>query len=232
MTDRYVAIVTGASRGLGLETAKALAALDYLVVATARAQDAAGHAAALLGSDRAVGRALDVADESSVDAFFDWLAEAYGRIDVLVNNAGRTFGSFQADIAATPPEQIVEAVDNNALGAYRAIRRALPMMNSAGYGRIVNISSGMGGLAEMGGGAIPYRISKTAMNAVTRIAASEAAANVKVNAVCPGWVRTDMGGEHAPRSLEEGVAGIVWAATLANDGPTGGFFRDGEPIAW
>jgi NAD(P)-dependent dehydrogenase (short-subunit alcohol dehydrogenase family) len=111
------------------------------------------------------------------------------------------------------------------------IHFALPEMNRKGVGRIVNVSSGMGRLSFMGGGDVAYRISKTAMNAVTRVATSQAKGDVKVNSVCPGWVRTDMGGPGATRSLEEGAAGIVWAATVPNDGPNGGFFRDGTAIS-
>jgi NAD(P)-dependent dehydrogenase (short-subunit alcohol dehydrogenase family) len=112
------------------------------------------------------------------------------------------------------------------------IQHALPAMNSHGWGRIVNISSGMGQLSEMGGGSVAYRLSKTAMNAITRFANAEAKPNVKINSICPGWVRTDMGGASAPRTLEQGASGVVWAATLPDNGPSGGFFRDGKAIAW
>jgi NAD(P)-dependent dehydrogenase (short-subunit alcohol dehydrogenase family) len=109
----------------------------------------------------------------------------------------------------------------------------LPLMKKNDYGRVVNVSSGMGQLNDMGGAWPAYRISKTALNALTRIFAAElAGTNVKVNSVCPGWVRTAMGGRSATRSLQEGAAGIVWAATIEDDGPTGGFFRDGERIEW
>jgi NAD(P)-dependent dehydrogenase (short-subunit alcohol dehydrogenase family) len=129
-------------------------------------------------------------------------------------------------------ETILDAVDNNALGALRMIRRALPAMNRNRYGRIVNVSTGMSSLSDMGGGSVPYRISKTALNAITRVAHAEAGRNVKVNSVCPGWVRTDMGGASAPRGVAKGAAGIVWAATLPDDGPSGGFFRDGKAVDW
>jgi NAD(P)-dependent dehydrogenase (short-subunit alcohol dehydrogenase family) len=150
----------------------------------------------------------------------------------LVNNAGRIYGGYGRSLAETPTDIVAEAFNNNALGAMRMIARALPLMQRNGYGRIVNVSTGMAGLAEMGTGAAPYRISKTALNAITRIASGEAGKNIKVNSVCPGWVRTDMGGAEATRSLEEGAAGIGWAATLPDSGPSGGFFRDGKPISW
>lgn len=228
-----IAVVTGAAQGLGLETVRELAETGMQVVLTARRQARIDAALAELGNPANVeGHPLDVADQASVDALFSWLERAHGRIDVLVNNAGRIYGGYGAHIAETDPAAIIEAIDNNALGAYRMIRKALPLMNENGYGRIVNVSSGMGALTDMGGGAIPYRLSKTALNAVTRIAGAEARGNVKINVVCPGWVRTEMGGSGANRTIPEGAAGIVWAATLADNGPNGGFFRDGRPIAW
>ena len=112
------------------------------------------------------------------------------------------------------------------------MRALVPKMNAAGYGRVVNVSSGMGGVADMGGGYTAYRASKAALNAITRVFAHEARGDVKVNAVCPGWVRTDMGGPNANRAIDEGIAGIVWAATLPADGPHNGFFRDGVAVDW
>ena len=107
------------------------------------------------------------------------------------------------------------------------------MMIAGGYGRVVNVSSGMGSLSDMGGRSLGYKASKTALNALTRVLAGEVKGEgIKVNAVCPGWVRTDMGGPSASRSLEQGASGIVWAATLPEDGPSGGFFRDGKPLDW
>ena len=114
----------------------------------------------------------------------------------------------------------------------RTMHRAVTLMERGNYGRIVNVSSGMGALNEMGSGWPAYRVSKTALNALTRIADQESSPAIKVNAVCPGWVRTDMGGPSATRSVQKGVEGIIWAATLDDDGPSGGFFRDGMPIEW
>src|SRR5690606_4813134 len=131
-----------------------------------------------------------------------------------------------------PATLVAEALNVNALGPYRTCQRALPWMNEAGYGRIVNVSSGMGALADMGRGTAAYRISKTALHAVTVQFHLEARTGVKGNAVCPGWVQTDLGGASATRSVEQGIVGIIWAATLADDGPSGGFFRDGEPLSW
>lgn len=233
------AVITGANRGLGFATARALAELGYRVVVTARDLAKAEDAAGQLTRDglQAFGASLDVSIDQSVNAFFDWLDERGLGIDVLINNAGAIFERQHADrwdvgVLEVPADVAATAFDTNTLGAYRMMMRALPRMNEAGFGRIVNVSSGMGALHEMGGGYPAYRMSKAALNAATRIFALEASGDVKVNAVCPGWVQTDMGGDHATRTIEEGIAGIVWAATLPGDGPTNGFFRDGRPIAW
>ncbi|MFZ0257250.1 MAG: SDR family NAD(P)-dependent oxidoreductase [Gammaproteobacteria bacterium] len=234
-----IAVVTGANRGLGLQTARELAMRGYRAVLGSRDMAKADAAAADL---RAAGlevhaTLLDVRSDAIVETFVSAVKDEHGRIDVLVNNAGSI---VEADLghgappstSDVPAEMILRAFDNNAVGAYRLCRSVLPLMNAAGYGRIVNVSSGMGALNEMVDGWPAYRISKAALNAVTRIFAAEAGSGVKINSVCPGWVRTDMGGANAPRDIEEGAAGIVWAATLPDDGPSGGFFRDRQSIAW
>ncbi len=228
-----LAVVTGARRGLGFETCRRLACEGMTVVLTARSLDRATDAVEMLRGEGldVHAEALDVGSDDSVEGFFGRV-EKLGNISVLVNNAGTIFEGQSTPTLQVSPATIAQAFENNALGAWRTMRAALPQMNAAGYGRIVNVSSGMGGLAEMGGGWPAYRVSKTAMNAFTRLGHLEAGPNVKVNAVCPGWVRTDMGGAGADRSIDEGVAGILWAATLPDDGPSGGFFRDGKSIAW
>lgn len=237
--EQRIAVVTGANRGLGLQTARELALRGYRVVLGCR--DVAKGEAAAAGL-RTAGlevhaTLLDVRSDAIVDTFITTVREEHGRIDVLVNNAGSI---IEADLGHgappstvdVPAETILRAFDNNTVGAYRLCRAVLPLMNAARYGRIVNVSSGMGALDEMVGGWPAYRISKAALNAVTRVFAAEAGSGVKINSVCPGWVRTDMGGANAPRDIEEGATGIVWAATLPDDGPTGGFFRDRQAIAW
>ncbi len=225
-----VAVITGAAKGLGLETARQLSNLGLRVILTGRDETALANAAKSI--ENAEWHGLDVADAASVATFFDWLEERHGRLDVLVNNAGRVYGGHAATILETDPEVVSEAVRNNAIGAFRMMQRALPMMAQGGYGRIVNVSSGMGALTDMGSGAVPYRTSKATLNALTLLTAHEAPEGIKVNAVCPGWVRTDMGGPSATRDVEKGACGITWAATLPDNGPTGGFFRDGAEIAW
>lgn len=233
------AVITGANRGLGLGTARELAERGYHVVLTARSRARASDAAESL---RAEGldvepAELDVSSDASVDAFFAWLDERSLPIDVLVNNAGAIFERQHADrwdvgVLEVPSTVVADAFNTNSLGAYRMMARALPRMNAAGHGRIVNVTSGMGALTDMGGGYPAYRMSKAALNAATRVFAQEARGDVKVNCVCPGWVKTDMGGGGATREIAEGVSGIVWAATLPSDGPNNGFFRDGKPIDW
>jgi len=238
MTDSTrLAVVTGAYRGLGLETCRQLAGRGIRVILTARAADKAQAAAHALQAQRldVLPHALDVTDAASVDALARHLKETYGRLDVLVNNAGifvdpypPATGSsvFDADF-----ELIHKSMETNAYGALRVARALIPLMN--GRGAVVNVSSGMGQLSDMNGCCPGYRLSKTALNAVTRILADELKqTKVKVNSVCPGWVRTEMGGANAERSVEEGAAGIVWAACLTDEGPSGGFYRDGKVIPW
>ncbi|HLT38419.1 MAG TPA: SDR family NAD(P)-dependent oxidoreductase [Enhygromyxa sp.] len=225
--------MTGASRGLGRATAIALAERGMKVVLSAptlaEAEATVAELDARLGI---VARQLDVSRDEQVAALFDELHQQFGRLDVLVNNAGIIPEGPGATALEVPATLVAEALNVNALGPYRTCQRALPWMNEAGYGRIVNVSSGMGALADMGRGTAAYRISKTALHAVTVQFHLEARTGVKVNAVCPGWVQTDLGGASATRSVEQGIVGIIWAATLADDGPSGGFFRDGEPLSW
>jgi NAD(P)-dependent dehydrogenase (short-subunit alcohol dehydrogenase family) len=218
-------LVTGANRGLGLEVCRQLAARGHRVWLGAR-DLAKGRAAArsLRGNVDAV--ELDVADPAAPARAL----AAIGAIDVLVNNAGVHFDEWQ--YALNADWKIVgEAFATNVFGAWRCAQCFAPAMRDAGWGRIVNVSSEAGSLAEMGAGTPAYATSKAALNALTRVLAGElGGSGVLVNAVCPGWTATDMGG--GGRAVAEGAAGIVWAATLPDDGPTGGFFRDGRRLRW
>jgi NAD(P)-dependent dehydrogenase (short-subunit alcohol dehydrogenase family) len=236
MSEQPVAIVTGAYRGLGLETARRLAALGYRVLLTARREAEGQTAAQALAAQGLPVRfhPLDVTDESSIQALAETV-RGLGRLDVLVNNAGiapdLAFGSSDASVFRASLDGVRQAMETNALGPLRLCQVLIPLMK--GQGRVVNVSSGMGQLDDMNGCCPGYRLSKVSLNAVTRIFADELrGTGVKVNSVCPGWVRTDMGGAQAPLSVEEGAEGIVWAATLPEDGPSGGFFRHGERIPW
>ena len=226
-----VALVSGGNRGIGLEIVRQLAERGLTVVLGSRDGEQ-GRAAAAGLSGGVVVRQLDVADPESVDRLSRSVEEEFGRLDVLVNNAGITNDEGQRGVDADL-ERVREALETNLLGAWRLCEAAIPFMRRHGYGRIVNISTGMAALEDMGGGSPGYRVSKTGLNALTRILASELrGSGILVNSVCPGWVQTDMGGSRAPRPVEEGAEGAVWAATLPNTGPTGGFFRDRRPVPW
>ena len=226
-----VALVSGGNRGIGQEIVRQLAERGLTVVLGSRDGEQ-GRAAAAGLSGGVVVRQLDVADPESVERLSRSVEEEFGRLDVLVNNAGITNDEGQRGVDADL-ERVREALETNLLGAWRLCEAAIPFMRRIGYGRIVNISTGMAALEDMGGGSPGYRVSKTGLNALTRILASELrGSGILVNSICPGWVQTDMGGSRAPRPVEEGAEGAVWAATLPNNGPTGGFFRDRRPVPW
>ncbi len=233
MSDLPVALVSGANRGIGLEIARQLVAGGHQVLLGSRdlgAGERAGAAIEPQGS-RVSAIELDVADPASVESAAARISSDPRRLDVLVNNAG-DFGS-PAGASDTDLGEAHAVLETNLFGAWRLTQSVIPLLRSSSRGRIVNVSSGAGQLAEMEGGRAAYRISKTALNALTRVlAADEAGSGILVNSLCPGWVRTRMGGESATRSVEEGADTAVWLATLPDDGPSGGFFRDRQPIPW
>jgi len=231
-----VALVTGANRGIGREVARQLAERGYEVLLSARdAEKAAAAARELADSTGASVRpiTLDVADAASIAAAAEQVRADPGRLDVLVNNAG--IGSdFGVSGVAPDFDAIQRALDTNFYGAYRLTVALLELLRASAHPRIVNVSSGMGGVAEMGGWSPGYRVSKAALNALTRILSTELKdEGFLINSACPGFVNTDMGGPMgATKTVEDGGAGVVWLATLPDDGPTGGFFRDGKPVAF
>jgi NAD(P)-dependent dehydrogenase (short-subunit alcohol dehydrogenase family) len=222
--DRRVALVSGANRGIGAEIARELAAdHGYVVFAGAR------HPEDVEEQDGVVPVRLDVTDEESVFAARERVQSEAGRLDALINNAGvygDPVGAADYDL-----ERAREVLEVNTLGPWQLIEAFLPLLRESDAPRIVNVSSGAGQLSDMNGGRAAYRVSKAGLNALTRTLASDQRW-VKVNTMCPGWVRTDMGGSGAPRSVEDGADTAVWLATLPDDGPTGGFFRDRKPIPW
>lgn len=234
---KRVVLVTGAYRGLGLETAETLARQGDHVIVTAR-----NEAEGLKAVDKIKNQSgsaefiyLDVSDPASIEKMADEVLGKWQKVDVLVNNAGVFLdqGEARGSALKVKPEVILDSFRTNSLGPFLIMQKLLPVMMERNYGRIVNVSSGMGQLSDMEKGSPSYRTSKTALNAMTRFLAEETKKfNIKINAVCPGWVRTEMGGPAATRSLSEGARGIVWAANLPDNGPTGGFFRDGEPLPW
>jgi carbonyl reductase 1 len=262
-SERELAVVTGANRGLGLETSRGLARVGQRVIMTAR-DPVSGSARARelqrTGADVEF-QPLDVSDQSSIAAFREFTRTRLGRIDVLVNNAGVSLNGFNVEV-------VRRTLAVNFFGPLLLTQALLPLIPSGGI--IVMVSSGMGELSgvspllrarfsnpalgveglvelvneftedvasgchgERGWPSSAYRVSKVALNALTRIWARELVPRgIRINAVCPGWVRTRMGGAGASRSVEQGAYGIIWAATLPADGPSGGFFRDGRPIDW
>ena len=226
-----VALVSGGNRGIGREVARQLAGKGLAVVLGSR-DLGKGEAVAKDIGDGVVATQLDVTDEESIRSAISFVEREFGRLDVLVNNAGITDG-WSGTAADAGFDRVKDVLETNLFGSWRLAKAALPLMRRNGYGRIVNVSSGMGQLSDMGGHSPGYRVSKTGLNALTRMLTAELGnENILVNSVCPGWVRTDMGGANARRSIEQGADTPVWLATLPDDGPAGGFFRDRAPIPW
>ncbi len=231
---KKIAVVSGANRGIGFETCRQLGQLGFLTILTSRDENKGKAAVELLqqeGGDL-IYHQLDVADLNSITRLASYLKENFDRCDILINNAG-VFLDRGKSVFDVPLEVLQETLEINFIGALNMCRAFVPFMQKHQYGRIVNVSSGMGSIANMAGYSAAYKLSKLVMNAMTRIMADEIKEiNIKVNTMAPGWVRTDMGGQNAPRSLTQGADTIIWLATLPDDGPTGGFFEDRKPIAW
>lgn len=234
-----VALVTGANKGLGFETVRQLARNGFKVYLAARNEEK-GEAAAkqLQAEDLAVEFIqLDVTKNASIRKAVDHIKDSEGHIDVLVNNAGVFLEPFhgnsqESSVLKVDPVIILKTIETNTMGPLMLIQSIVPLMLEQGSGRIINISSGMGALSGMDGFWPGYRMSKTALNALTAITARELeGTNVSINSVCPGWCRTDMGGESATRSVQEGIETTLWLATC-DQPPSGEFLRDKEPIQW
>lgn len=236
MTTR-VALVTGGNRGIGLEICRQLAKLGLDVVMTSRRLSAGEEARAKLGD---LGKNItvvecDVTSQESIERCVLGVIQKKGRIDVLVNNAGILIDSksnersfFEASVAT-----VSKTLETNTFGPMLMMQAVIPHMKKNKYGRVVNMSSGMGQLSEMNGGFVGYRMSKAGLNVLTRIVADELGSEpILVNSMCPGWVKTDMGGEGATLGVEEGADTAIWLATLPDNGPRGGFFRARKPIPW
>jgi NAD(P)-dependent dehydrogenase (short-subunit alcohol dehydrogenase family) len=226
-----IALVTGANRGLGLEVVRQLAQRGFTTVLGSRDLEKGRAAAEELGGLEVDPRRLDVADAGSVRELASGLQDDYGRLDVLVNNAGILYDTWESGLEADL-DVVHQALETNLFGAWRTAQACLPLLRRSQHGRIVNVSSGSGSITGMGAGAPAYSVSKAALNALTRILAAELRRDgILVNAVCPGWVATDMGGPGG-RPVEQGAGSIMWAVLLPDDGPTGGFFRDGRQLDW
>ena len=236
---RKVALVTGANRGLGHALTVALANDDYKVFMVGRNKIEIDNASAKLQEAglNVEGFEADVSKARHITALSSYVQSQFDHLDLLINNAGVIIEPGGLDSQVTcftiNPDLVEEAYSINTVGALRLVQVFYDLLLKARQPRIVNVSSGMGSLNEIKGGWPAYRMSKAALNALTGILAAEfEGTRVKVNSVCPGWVKTDMGGPNAERTIDEGIAGILWAAKLPPDGPSGGFFRDGKPIAW
>ncbi len=239
--DLKIAVITGANKGLGFEVTRQLAKNGILVILTSRDEQKGKEALDKFKSEGLAGyyHQLDITDQNSINEFVKHMTEGIGKIDILINNAGilpEEGSSSQNKVVSIfdiPFENIHSAFNTNTLGPLRLIRSIIPIMSPDG--RIVNVSSTMGQLTHMESAYPAYSISKAALNVVTKIASEELKENtdITVNSVCPGWVKTDMGGPKAPKSIEDGADTIVWLALGANGtNPTGKFFRDREEIEW
>jgi len=245
-----VAVVTGASRGIGLEVCRQLAALGYAVVLGSRDLRQAELAAKELDADgeRVTPARIEVDNSVNIQQFAEWIRERYGRLDAIVNNAA-TAPDRWAIAGTTDLSPVAEALDVNLFGAWRVTQALLPLLRSSPRPRVVNVSSEGGSIALMSGGRPAYSVSKAALNALTRMLAGELYRDgILVNAVCPGWTANDAatggGGQSASRgggpsagrgggrSAAQGAASVVWAVTLPNGGPTGTFTRDGRELPW
>lgn len=230
-----VALVSGGNRGIGFEVVRQLAALGHTVILGSRDLAKGEAAAQAIGdgySERVIALRLDVTDPAGIEQLARAVDRQFGALHVLVNNAAIHYDTWQTATSADIEGVVREAFETNVLGAWRLIRAFVPLMRRNRWGRIVNVSSGAGAISSLDAGTPAYSTTKAALNALTRVVAAELhGSGILVNAVCPGWVATEMGGRGG-RPVSDGAAGIVWAATLPDEGPTGGFFRDRRPINW
>ncbi|MGW3291276.1 SDR family oxidoreductase [Streptomyces sp. NPDC001002] len=228
-----VALVTGANRGIGYEVVRQLSDRGHRVLLGSRDLGKGRAAANRIDprGERVTAVQLDVSDEASVAAMGEWVTREVGRVDVVVNNAAILYDTW-AQARTADLAEVQRALDTNLFGAWRVTQALLPLLRRSPHPRVVNVSSEAASLQSMSGGTPAYGVSKAALNALTCLLAGELRRQrILVNAICPGWVATDMGGSGG-RPVADGAAGIIWAATLPDNGPTGGFFRDGKPVPW
>jgi NAD(P)-dependent dehydrogenase (short-subunit alcohol dehydrogenase family) len=229
-----IALVTGGNRGIGFEICRRLAQAGVRVLLGSRDLSRGGEAAERLAAEglRVSARELDLRSEASIRDLVERIETQLGRLDILVNNAG-VFLDKDGAATTIDLDRVRLTMETNLYGPILLCRAVLPLMRRHGFGRIVNLSSQLGSLSEMDALYPAYRMSKTALNAYCRILAAElAGSGILVNSMCPGWVKTEMGGPNAVREVADSVDTALWLATLPDDGPTGGFFKDREPLPW
>lgn len=228
-TTHRIAIVTGANRGLGKEVSRQLAEQGDLVIVTARQLSSAQQTVEELGLDNLLAAQLDITNQESVHQLVEFVEQRFSTVDVLINNAAIHYDTWQ-NVVNADLNTVQEAMDTNVYGAWRMTQAFLPLLQNSQQARIVNVSSGAGSIKNQTGSTPAYSMSKIALNSLTLMLANQLkSSGILVNTVCPGWVATDMGGSGG-RPVEQGASGITWAANLPANGPTGGFFRDGEEI--
>lgn len=232
--DIKIALVTGGNRGIGYELVKQLALNGFKVILASRDPEK-GHKATKklreLNLDVSF-VSIDVDNQESIRQAAIKVNERFGRLDVLINNAG-VYLDENKKLMAIDPSIFEKTMAINFFGVYHMIRSFIPLMEKQGYGRIINVSSEYGAMNEMSNpGVGAYKLSKFALNGLTRLVAAEINGDIKINAVDPGWVSSDMGGPSAPRTPEQAAESILWLAMIGPEGPSGGFFRNGKPIDW
>jgi NAD(P)-dependent dehydrogenase (short-subunit alcohol dehydrogenase family) len=227
-----IALVTGANRGIGLEVVRQFCLAGITTILTSRDEAKGRQAVQWLNFPPNILHFihLDVDSPDSVAASVEKVRQQFGHLDILINNAGINYDTWQR-ASAVDMQEVEQTIQTNLLGPWRLINAFLPLMKENQYGRIVNVSSGSGAFASQNGSTPAYSLSKYALNGLTVALANDLGNNpIKVNSVCPGWVRTDMGGPGATRSTEKGAETIVWLAQLGPEGPSGKFFRDKKVI--
>ncbi len=235
MTTEKIALVTGANKGIGLEIVRQLANAGFRVFLTARDRQRGEEASKTLQQDGLSVEflQLDVADETSIDKLAKELPSQIDHLDVLVNNAGIYLDASNASVLEVEPTLILQTLQTNTLGPLRLTQKLVPLLAQSNAGKVINVSSGGGQLTDMSDWAPAYSLSKTALNAVTgMMAAALRDKHIVVNSICPGWVRTDMGGSDASRSVQQGADTVTWLATEAPSDLTGKFLRDRKVIPW
>jgi len=231
-----IAVVTGANKGMGKAISEKLASQNYHVIMVGRNDNDLKKAGNELAEKKySVETFLaDISQKEDCEKLIQFIDKTHGRLDVLINNAGIYIDeSKECSDLAFKDSVMKQTMETNAMAPYRLMKGLIPLMRKNGHGRVVNVSSGLGSFEGAASYCLSYSVSKATLNMLTKLFASEVdGTKIKVNAICPGWVQTDMGGKSAPRTIEQGISGMLWAATLDESGPNGGFFRDGNPIDW